>query len=198
MEKTITKDLLKSELFGGERPAGEILYTRYSGMLYSYILQFVPDKTEAGTLLVDIFSRLTPQLQKAFDSSLSVYCWLQVESRKIILEYLQKKGRGNGQSFGQTGFSGGSTRAERTTGSLAEGRSSAELAAGANFGRGPGTPASYFSLLEEAPPEHQWVFRELFLYGRSKEELARRSGKDLAYVSKLLRECLGMIRKNLE
>ena len=163
MEKTITKDLLKNELFSGGRPAAEILYTRYSGMLYSYILQFVPDKAEAGTLLVDIFSRLTPQLQEAFDSALSVYCWLQVESRKIILEHLQKKGQGNG-----------------------------------NFGRGPGTTATYFSLLEEALPEHQWVFRELFLYGRSKEELAKQSGKDLAYVSKLLRECLGMIRKNLE
>jgi len=161
LEKTITKDLLKSELFNGERPAAEILYTRYSGMLYSYILQFVPNQTEAGTLLVDIFSRLTPQLQEAFDSSLSVYCWLQVESRKIILEYLQKKGQGIGQPFVSTN-------------------------------------AYYFSLLEEAPPEHQWVFRELFLYGRSKEELARRSGKDLGYVSKLLRECLGMIRKNLE
>ncbi|HEY4337461.1 MAG TPA: hypothetical protein VGM89_16230 [Puia sp.] len=168
MEKTITKDLLKSELFSGGKPAAEILYTRYSGMLYSYILQFVPDQTEAGTLLVEIYSRLTPQLEEAFESSLSVYCWLQVESRKIILEYLQKKGQGIGEAFVPAGFSGGSTR------------------------------AYYFTLLEDAPPEHQWVFRELFLYGRSKEELALRSGKDLAYVSKLLRECLGMIRKNLE
>ena len=167
MEKTIAKDLLKSELYSGERPAAEMLYARYSGMLYSYILQFVPDQTEAGTLLVDIFSRLTPQLQEAFDSSLSVYCWLQVESRKIILQYLQDKGQADAGRM--------------TTGP----------------GRGAKTAASYFSLLEDAPPEHQWVFRELFLYGRSKEQLALQSGKDLAYVSRLLRECLGMIRKNL-
>jgi hypothetical protein len=163
LEKTITKDILRSEFYGGERPTAELLYGRYSGMLYSYILQFVADRTEAGTLLVDIFSRLTPQLQKAFDSPLSVYCWLQVESRKIILEHLRGKGAVvKGEPVG--------SRAWRTT---------------------------YFGLLEEAPPEHQWVFRELFLYGRTKEELAVQSGKDLAYVGRLLRECLGMIRKNL-
>lgn len=166
MEPTISKDILKSELYAGGRPAAELLYSRYSGMLYSYILQFVPDKTEAGTLLVDIFSRLTLQLHDAFDSNLSVYCWLQVESRKIILEYLQSKG-------------------------------TADVTSGANSGRGPRAAASYFSLLEDAPPEHQWVFRELFLYGKSKEELALHSGKDLAYVSRILRESLAMIRKNL-
>lgn len=144
-----------------------MLYSRYSGMLYSYILQFVSDKTEAGTLLVDIFSRLTPQLPNAFDSQLSVYCWLQVEARKIILEHVQNK---SGEAAGP---------------------------AGAPLGRGPNSPALYFSLLEDAPPEHQWVFRELFLYGRTKEELALHSGKDLAYVSRILRECLGMMRKNL-
>jgi hypothetical protein len=143
-------------LFAGQRPAVELLYTRYSGMLFSYILQFVPDRKEAGTLLVDIFSRLIPQLQDAFDSSLSLYCWLQVESRKIILEHIHTTGEETGRS-----------------------------------------KAYYFALLEDAPPEHQWVFRELFLYGRNKEELALHSGKDLAYISRVLRECLGTIRKNL-
>lgn len=160
MEKTITKDLLKNELYSDGRPAGELLYSRYSGMLYSYILQFVSE-AEAGTLLVDIFARLTPQLNEAFDSSLSVYCWLQIESRKIILEHLRKRG---------------------------------DEAAG---DRGPAVAASYFSLLEDALPEHQWVFREVFLYGKSKEDLALESGRDLSYVTQLLRECLGMIRKNL-
>ena len=155
MKKTITKDLLKSELASGELPAAEILYMRYGGMLYSYILQFVPDRSEAGILLADIFTRLTLQLQEGFDSRLSVYCWLQVESRKIILE--------------------------RCT----------------HLGGVPGTKDLYFSLLRDAPPEHQWVFRELVLYGRDKEALALQSGRDLAYVSRLLRECLGMIRKNL-
>ena len=126
-----------------------MLYMQYGGMLYGYILQFVPDKVEAGTLLVEIFSRLTPRLQVAFDSSLSIYCWLQVETRKIILEH------------------------------------------------GSPSSGSNCSLLQDAPPEHQWVFRELFLHGRSKEELALQSGRDLAHVSRLLRECLGMIRKNL-
>jgi len=166
LEKTIAKDILKSELYPGGRPAAELLYARYSGMLYSYILQFVPDRKEAGALLVDIFSRLTTQLQDAFDSPLSIYCWLQVESRKIILENIQNKGVG-------------------------------DVAAGAGLVKGPKAPALYFSLLEDAPPEHQWVFRELFIYGRTKEELAIQSGKDLGYVSRILRECLGVIRKNL-
>jgi len=37
----------------------------------------------------------------------------------------------------------------------------------------------------------------LFIYGRQKEELALQSGKDLAYISCTLRECLFIIRKNL-
>lgn len=159
MEKTITKDILKNELYAGQRPAVELLYTRYSGMLYSYILQFVAGRAEASTLLVDIFSRLTPQLQTAFDSSLSVYCWLQVEARKIILEYI---GKGEGGGGGRT------------------------------------SRAYYSTLLEETSPEHQWVFRELFIYGRKKEELAAQSGKDLAHINGILRECLLVIRKNLE
>lgn len=167
MEQTITKDILKNELYGGQRPAVELLYTRYSGMLYSYILQFVPDRAEAGVLLVDIFSQLTPQLQKAFDSCLSIYCWLQVEARKIILEYMVKS---NGQS---------------------------DLAVRHSLNGGH-NKAYYFSLLEECSPEHQWVFRELFIHGRKKEELAAQSGKDLAHISGILRECLLIIRKNLE
>jgi hypothetical protein len=159
LETTITKDILKNELYAGQRPAIELLYTRYSGMLFSYILQFVPGRAEASTLLVDIFSKLTPRLQTAFDSSLSVYCWLQVEARKIILEYVRGAG----------GASGGGTK-----------------------------KAYYSSLLKETSPEHQWVFRELFIYGKKKEELAAQSGKDLAYISGVLRECLLVIRKNLE
>ncbi len=166
MKNTITKDILKNELYAGKRPAIELLYSRYGGMLFSYILQFVPDRGEAGTLLVEIFSRLTPQLQEAFDSSLSIYCWLQVEARKIILE---QRGNDNGEPVRQEQipFAGGHSK------------------------------TYYFSLLEEASPEHQWVFRELFIYGRSKEELAVRSGKDMVYIGSILRECLVIIRKNL-
>ncbi|HEY6901969.1 MAG TPA: hypothetical protein VI233_15035 [Puia sp.] len=155
--ETITKDILKNELFAGQRPAAELLYTRYSGMLFSYVLQFVPDREEASGLLVEIFSRLTPQLQKAFDSSLSIYCWLQVEARKIILEHTHQV-------------------------------SDAPVRNGRDY---------YFSLLDGCSPEHQWIFRELFIYGRRKEELAVRSGKDLAYISGILRDCLLIIRKTL-
>ncbi len=140
-------------------------------MLFGYILQFIPDREKAGALLVDVFAALTPQLQKAFDSSLSIYCWLQVEARKIILEYIRGNGEGQpgGQDAGvrQIPFEGGHDK------------------------------SYYFSLLEEASPEHQWVFRELFLYGRRKEELVASSGKDMAYISRILRECLFMIRNNL-
>jgi DNA-directed RNA polymerase specialized sigma24 family protein len=157
LEKTITKDILKNELYSGEKPAVELLYSRYGAMLYSYLLQFVPDKGEAEELLVDIFSRLGGRLQEACDSNLSIYCWLQVEARKLILEYTQKERK----------------RAE-----------------------GP-DKAYYFLLLEEASPEHQWVFREIWLYGRKKEELALQLNKDPAYIADLLRECLLIIRKKL-
>ena len=136
----------------------ELLYNQYSGMLFSYILQFVPDRGEAGNLLVDVFASLVPQLQRAFDSGLSIYCWLQVESRKIILAHLREKGAGSQQD---------------------------------------GDPNYYFSLLADASPEHRWVFRELFINGQDKERVAIRAGKDIAYINRILRECLLLIRKNL-
>jgi hypothetical protein len=88
------------------------LYNAYGGMLFSYILQFIPERAEAGELLVTIFSRCAPRLANASS-------------------------------------------------------------------------------------EHLWIFREMFIYGQDKEGVASRAGKDQAYVSRLLRECLLLIRKNL-
>jgi hypothetical protein len=163
----LTKDILKTKLNSGGESVVELLYTRYSGMLFSYILQFVPDRGEAEELLVTTFSMLAGRMQEAYHSDLSVYCWLQVETRKITLEYL------------------GSTRAGRDI--MVE--NTQNVASRDNV--------YYFTLLEEASPEHQWVFRELFLYGRQKEELALQVGKDPCYIGGLLRECLLIIRKKL-
>jgi hypothetical protein len=161
------KDILKKALSAGPAPALELIYNHYGGMLFNYILQFVPDKTMAGMQLVEIFSRLAPRLPASFDSQLSIYCWLQIEARKIILEYPGRNG---------------------------DNRQGGDDPTGTNDRRGTG---GYFALLTEAPPEHQWVFRELFVYGRRKEELALQSGKDLDYINRTLRECLFIIRKNL-
>lgn len=165
MEKTITKDILKDELFSGGRPAAEVLFNRYGGMLFSYIQQFVPSRTEAEELLVSIFSRLNSRLEAAFESSLSVYCWLQIEARKIILE--NREGE-EGRIFPKESVQGESEKKR-----------------------------FYFSLLEDASPEHQWVFRELFVNGRQREELAIEMNKDATYVGDILRECMLIIRKKL-
>ena len=174
VEKTITKDILKNELYAGPQPAFELLYARYSGMLFSYILQFIPDRTEAGKLLVEIFSRLTPRLQQAFESSLSIYCWLQVEGRKIILEHQQ------------------SVRPVQSNSPAVQ-----SIQVDSQEAVAPDELSFYCMLLAEASPEHQWIFREVFIRGRKKEDLAERSGKDMAYISSVLRECLLLIRKNL-
>jgi len=176
---TNMKDILKKALSAGPASALELLYNRYSGMLFSYILQFAPDRTMAGKQLVKIFSLLGPRLPAAFDSQLSIYCWLQIEARKIILEYTSKNVNEYPGTDEQQGVDG-SLRVDGSPG--IDGRRSG---------------GGYFALLAEAPPEHQWVFRELFIYGRQKEELALQSGKDLAYISCTLRECLFIIRKNL-
>jgi hypothetical protein len=163
LEKAITKDILRDELFSGGKPAAELLYNRYGGMLFSYIQQFVPSRAEAENLLVNIFSLLASRVETAFDSSLSVYCWLQIEARKIILEH---RGQMTGNVF------------PRASGPV-------EMR------------AYYFSLLEDASPEHRWVFRELFINGRQREELAREVNKDQAYIGDLLRECMLIIGKKL-
>lgn len=138
-------------------------------MLFSYIQQFVPSRAEAESLLVSIFVRLGSRLEGAFESSLSVYCWLQVEARKIILEYRGKD---------------------------SEGVVSHEPGSGS-----PDSPvddkAFYFSLLQDASSEHRWVFRELFIQGRQREELARELSREQGYIDELLRECMQIIRKKL-
>jgi hypothetical protein len=145
----------------------ELLYSRYGGMLFSYVLQFVPDKAEAGRLLASIFSMLAPRLQQACDSNLSIYCWLQVEARKIILEYAREQKNGLLSPLQPL--------------HLAPGRQKLD----------------YFSLLRDASPEQQWVFRELYINGRAKTDLARETGMDPAYIGGLLRESLLIIRKKL-
>jgi hypothetical protein len=161
VEKTIKKDLLEKELFSGESPAAEVLFNRYGGMLFSYIQQFVPSIPEAESLLVSIFSKLATRLEEAFESSLSVYCWLQIEARNIILEYRQQ---GSG---------------------YISPRESIEK------------KIYFFSLLEDASPEQQWVFRELFVHGRRREELALEVNKDATYIGDILRQCMLIIRKKL-
>jgi len=152
VEKTITKDVLRNELFSGGKPPAELLYNRYAGMLFSYVQQFVPGRAEAESLLVNIFTRLASRLDAAFESSLSVYCWLQIEARKIILERCRQGG--------------------------------VDVVSG-RWG------------LEDASSEHRWVFRELFIHGRQREELAREAGMDQAYIEDLLKGCMQMIRKKL-
>ena len=165
LEKTITKDTLKNELFSGGRPAVEILFHRYGGMLFSYIQQFVPSRAEAEEQLVSIFARLAPRMESAFESSLSVYCWLQIEARKIILE-----NRSNGHDLLSPQESSPAENEKKVY---------------------------YFSLLEDASPEQQWVFKELFVEGRQREELALVLNRDAAYVGDVLRECMIIIRKKL-
>ena len=157
METTTTKDILRKELSAGSRQAAELLYNRYSGMLFSYVLQFVPERKEAEDLLVSIFSLLATRLEEACQSNLSVYCWMQIESRKIILEYFRVTNNGISGEAGQ----------------------------------------GYFSLLTDASSEHQWVFREMFVYGRPQRELALQANKDVAAIDQLFKECLLIIRKKL-
>jgi len=165
VEKTITKDILKDEMFSGGHHAVEILYNRYGGMLFSYIQQFVPSRAEAEDLLVSIFARLASRVESAFESSLSVYCWLQIEARKIILE---SRPSGHGRISPQV------TGVEESE-----------------------KKVYYFSLLGDASPEHQQVFKELFVNGRQREELALAMNKDVAYIGDILRECMIIIRKGL-
>ncbi len=136
-------------------------------MLYGYVLQFVPDRKEAEKVLVLIFGTLASRLQEACNSNLSVYCWMQVEARKVILEY-KKQRNGNGAPNGQPPASGQPKNAD------------------------------YLSLLQEASDEQRFVFSEIFLHGREKEELANQLQKNVHDISRLLKESLLIMQKNLQ
>lgn len=136
-------------------------------MLYGYVLQFVPDRKEAEKVLVLIFGTLASRLQEACNSNLSVYCWMQVEARKVILEY-KKQRNGNGASNDQPPASGQPKNAD------------------------------YLSLLQDASDEQRLVFSEIFLHGREKEELANQLQKNVHDISRLLKESLIIMQKNLQ
>jgi hypothetical protein len=140
-------------------------------MLYSFVLQFISDKKEAGDLLVDIFQKMTTRLEEACQSPMSVYCWMQVEARKIILDHTQTTWDGEEDAAGQI-----FELIERDIRQF---------------------PSSYLTLLRRASEEQQWVFRELFLKGRQRDELALQLSQDGAYVDRLLRESLVIIRTHL-
>lgn len=165
METLITKETLQSKLNEGVEPAIELLYANYSSMLYGYVLQFIPDNKEAEKVLVLIFSTLATRLEEACKTTLSIYCWMQVEARKIILEY--KKQDANGTNVTQP--------AEEYHNN-----------------------AYYLSLLQDATDEQRLVFREIFLHGREKEELAIQLQKQVQDISRLLTESLLIIRKKLQ
>lgn len=165
METLIIKETLKSKLNVGVEPAVDFLYTNYSSMLYGYVLQFIPDNKEAEKVLVLIFGTLAARLQEACNSTLSVYCWMQVEARKIILEYKKKGSNG--------------TKSQPLT--TAQNKN-----------------ASYLSLLQDASDEQRLVFSEIFLHGREKEELANQLQKNVHDISRLLKESLVIMRKNLQ
>ena len=165
MRTLITKETLKSKLNEGVEPAIDLLYTNYSSMLYGYVLQFIPDNKEAEKVLVLIFSTLSTRLEEACTATLSIYCWMQVEARKVILEY--KKQRTSGVNDAQAA-------------------------------NGHDNDAYYLSLLQDATHEQQLVFREIFLHGREKEELATQLQKNVHDISRLLNESLLIIRKKLQ
>ncbi len=165
METLIIKETLKSKLNTGVEPAVDFLYSNYSSMLYGYVLQFIPEEKEAEKVLVLVFSTLSARLHEACASTLSVYCWMQVEARKIILEYRKQKAHGtNGQPH--------------------------PAPAGKN--------AYYLSLLKDASEEQRLVFSELYLHGREKEDLATQLQRDVQEISRLLRECLLIMQKNMQ
>jgi len=62
-------------------------------------------------------------------------------------------------------------------------------------GMGDAAGAHYSDLLEDASPENQWVFRELFIKGRPREELALQSGRSRDHIDRLLQESLAIIRQ---
>jgi DNA-directed RNA polymerase specialized sigma24 family protein len=177
-EIAITKTLLQHKLSSGTQPAIELLYGRYGGMLFSFVLQFIPDRQQAEDLLVDIFQKLTTQLQEACKSPLSVYCWMQQEARKIILDQIRASGNTNPDP---------SVRPSDPAGHPPE----PIVKDIRQF------PSSYINLLRRATEEQQWVFRELFLKGRQKEDLALQLSRDGAYIDRLIKESLDIIRAQI-
>lgn len=164
METLIIKETLKSKLSVGVAPAVDYLYTNYSSMLYGYVLQFIPDEGEAGRMLTLIFNNLAGRLEEACNATLSVYCWMQVEARKLILEHKKDQ---------QTKING---------------------VAVPGFAR----QTYYLKLLRGATEEQVTVFSEMFLNGRTKEEVATQLNVNAHEVDRLLKESLLLLQKNLQ
>ncbi len=164
MEPTVEKENLKLRLHQSPALAIEYLYTRYSSMLLGFTLQFISDKKDAEQVLMLIFEKVYDKMAEIPDAVLSVYCWLQAEARKVILDHKNK-----------------------TT------------ASSCNSGIVSSHNRSYYEpLLQEATDQQRTVFIEMYINGRSIQQVAAQLQADTASVQQLLRESLLIIRKNLQ
>ncbi|MFT3827785.1 MAG: hypothetical protein QM731_27960 [Chitinophagaceae bacterium] len=162
MKTTDVKTTLKIRIEQSPRVAVEYLYSEYSAMLLGYTMQFIPDKKEAEEVLMLIFERLSGRLHEIPEAILSVYCWLQIESRKIILDYKQGCRK--------------NAPLENVT---------------------VNNNTSYSSLLTDASEKQRTVFIEMYINGRSAQEVALQLQTDTTSVKQLLRESLIIMRKNM-
>jgi len=86
LAEVVTKNTLKQSLRKGDgKEAVALLYSRYSPMLYGYILKFVPARKDAEKILVNLFAKLPGHMEEAFSSPLSIYSWLQTKARELVL-----------------------------------------------------------------------------------------------------------------
>jgi hypothetical protein len=81
------KRLLREALAQDMHAALKFLYGRYSGMLFSHILAFMPNQEKSEEVFLELFSHIgtREQLEDALHSPVSLYCWLQAQARHLIL-----------------------------------------------------------------------------------------------------------------
>jgi hypothetical protein len=81
------KRLLREALTQNVHAALKFLYGKYSAMLFSHILAFMPSREKSEEVFLDLFTHVATRerLEAALNSPASLYCWLQAEARHLII-----------------------------------------------------------------------------------------------------------------
>ena len=161
-ENLLEKELL-CQLHHGDMQAFDILYHRYSQIIYANILKFLKDETSAEDLLQDVFLRIWENRSK-IDPEQSFAAFLFTCSRNITFNF---KRRLKLEMESEIQLAYGASESENTIDKVLDSKEAMALVE---------------DLLSRLPKQRQKIFRLSKLEGKSYQEIAEEMGISIATV----------------
>lgn len=163
IDQNLPEKELLCQLHHGDMQAFDILYHRYSQVIYANILKFLKDETSAEDLLQDVFLRIWENRSK-IDPEQSFAAFLFTCSRNITFNF---KRRLKLEMESEIQLAYGASESENTIVKVLDSKDAMALVE---------------DLLSRLPKQRQKIFRLSKLEGKSYQEIAEEMGISIATV----------------